>query len=78
MMGPRVLKKMGGPPSILLLNKIPQNWGSPGPLGPLGAYTPSCITNFKELNIKETLNATENQSKFVNKIVLFRVFSQMV
>ena len=38
----------------------------------------SCITNFKELNIKETLNATENQSKFVNKIILFRVFSQMV
>ena len=38
----------------------------------------SCITNFKELNIKGTLNATENQSKFVNKIILFRVFSQMV
>ena len=37
--GPLSPKKMGGP-SILLLNKIPKNWGGPGPPGPLGDYIP--------------------------------------
>ena len=40
-MGPWVLKKMGGGPSILLLNKIPKNWGGPGPPSPLGDYIPA-------------------------------------
>ena len=38
--GPLSPQKNGGGPSILLLNKIPKNWGGPGPPGPLGDYTP--------------------------------------